>query len=179
MVLDTEIYSNTGGQTSKATPLGASAKFSVSGKRTAKKSLAMQAMSYGNVYVAQVALGAKDLQTLRAIEEAVAYPGPSLIVAYSHCGDHGYDLKDAAIHQEKAVETGYWPLFRFDPSKPKGSKFKLDSKAPALPLEEFMYLETRFKRVVKDNAELGAALLKEAQEEVESRWERLELYKNV
>ncbi|MCB0484623.1 MAG: pyruvate:ferredoxin (flavodoxin) oxidoreductase [Flavobacteriaceae bacterium] len=179
MVLDTEIYSNTGGQTSKATPLGASAKFSVSGKRTAKKSLAMQAMSYGNVYVAQVALGAKDLQTLRAIEEAVAYPGPSLIVAYSHCGDHGYDLKDAAIHQEKAVETGYWPLFRFDPSKPKGSKFKLDSKAPALPLEEFMYLETRFKRVVKDNAELGAALLKEAQEEVENRWERLELYKNV
>ncbi|MCB0460119.1 MAG: hypothetical protein KDC74_08910, partial [Flavobacteriaceae bacterium] len=97
----------------------------------------------------------------------------------SHCGDHGYDLKDAAIHQEKAVETGYWPLFRFDPSKPKGSKFKLDSKAPALPLEEFMYLETRFKRVVKDNAELGAALLKEAQEEVENRWERLELYKNV
>ena len=179
MVLDTEIYSNTGGQTSKATPLGASAKFSVSGKRTGKKNLAMQAMSYGNVYVAQVALGAKDLQTLKAIQEAVAYPGPSLIVAYSHCGDHGYDLKDAAIHQEKAVETGYWPLFRFDPSKPKGTRFKLDSKAPALPLEEFMYLETRFKRVVKDNAELGAALLKEAQEEVESRWERLELYKNV
>ena len=179
MVLDTEVYSNTGGQTSKATPLGASAKFSVSGKRTGKKSLTLQAMSYGNVYVAQVAMGAKDLQTLKAIEEAEAYPGPSLIVAYSHCGEHGYDLKDGAIHQEKAVETGYWPLFRFDPSKPKGKKFKLDSKAPSSPLSDFMYTETRFTRVVKDDAELGAALLKEAQEEVDTKWERLELFRDM
>ncbi len=179
MVLDTEVYSNTGGQTSKSTPLGASAKFSVSGKRTNKKSLAMQAMSYENVYVAQVALGAKDLQTLRAIEEAAAYPGPSLIVAYSHCGEHGYDLKDGALHQEWAVESGYWPLFRFDPSKPKGKKFSLDSKPPSIALDSFMYKETRFKRVVKENAELGEALLKEAQEEVETRWERLELYRNM
>ncbi|MEL0454929.1 pyruvate:ferredoxin (flavodoxin) oxidoreductase [Flavobacteriaceae bacterium SZ-1-7] len=179
MVLDTEIYSNTGGQTSKATPLGASAKFSVSGKRTGKKSLALQAVSYGNVYVAQVAMGAKDMQTLKAIEEAEAYDGPSLIIAYSHCGDHGYNLKDAAIHQEKAVETGYWPLFRFDPSKPKGKKFKLDSKAPAAPLEDFMYSETRFTRVVKDNAELGAQLLKQAQEEVDTKWERLELFRDM
>jgi pyruvate-ferredoxin/flavodoxin oxidoreductase len=179
MVLDTEVYSNTGGQTSKATPLGASAKFSVSGKRTGKKSLALQAVSYGNVYVAQVAMGAKDLQTLKAIEEAAAYPGPSLIVAYSHCGEHGYDLKDGAIHQEKAVETGYWPLFRFNPSKPKGKKFKLDSKAPSRPLEDFMYTETRFTRVVKDDPELGASLLKQAQEEVETKWERLELFRNM
>lgn len=179
MVLDTEIYSNTGGQTSKSTPLGASAKFSVSGKRTGKKSLALQAMSYGNVYVAQVAMGAKDLQTLKAIEEAEAYDGPSLIIAYSHCGDHGYNLKDAAIHQEKAVETGYWPLFRFNPSQPKGKKFRLDSKEPSAPLEEFMYKETRFSRVVKDNAELGARLLKEAQEDVDTRWERLELYREM
>ena len=179
MVLDTEVYSNTGGQTSKATPLGASAKFSVSGKRTGKKSLALQAVSYGNVYVAQVAMGAKDLQTLKAIEEAAAYPGPSLIVAYSHCGEHGYDLKDGAIHQEKAVETGYWPLFRFNPSKPKGKKFKLDSKAPTRPLEDFMYTETRFTRVVKDNPELGASLLKQAQEEVETKWERLELFRSM
>jgi pyruvate-ferredoxin/flavodoxin oxidoreductase len=179
MVLDTEVYSNTGGQTSKATPLGASAKFSVSGKRTGKKSLALQAISYGNVYVAQVALGAKDMQTLRAIEEAAAYPGPSLIVAYSHCGEHGYDLKEGALHQERAVETGYWPLFRFDPSKPKGKKFKLDSKEPSRPLEDFMYRETRFTRVVKENPKLGEALLKQAQEEVETKWERLELFRNM
>jgi pyruvate-ferredoxin/flavodoxin oxidoreductase len=179
MVLDTEVYSNTGGQTSKATPLGASAKFSVSGKRTGKKSLGLQAISYGNVYVAQVAMGSKDLQTLKAIEEAEAYPGPSLIVAYSHCGEHGYDLKDGAAHQVKAVESGYWPLFRFDPSKPKGKKFKLDSKAPSIPLEEFMYNETRFTRVVRENKALGASLLKEAQDEVNSKWERLELYRNL
>ena len=179
MVLDTEVYSNTGGQTSKATPLGASAKFSVSGKRTGKKSLALQAVSYGNVYVAQVAMGAKDLHTLKAIEEAAAYPGPSLIVAYSHCGEHGYDLKDGASQQQKAVETGYWPLFRFDPSKPKGKKFRLDSKAPTAPLSDFMYNETRFTRVVKENAELGAELLKQAQEEVETKWERLELFREM
>ncbi len=179
MVLDTEVYSNTGGQTSKATPLGASAKFSVSGKRTGKKSLALQAVSYQNVYVAQVAIGAKDLQTLKAIEEAAAYPGPSIIIAYSHCGEHGYDLKDGALQQTKAVETGYWPLFRFDPSQPKGKKFKLDSKEPSLPLSDFMYNETRFTRVVKDDAELGESLLKQAQEEVHSKWERLELYRDM
>ena len=179
MVLDTEVYSNTGGQTSKATPLGASAKFSVSGKRTGKKSLALQAISYENVYVAQVAMGAKDLQTLRAIEEAAAYPGPSLIVAYSHCGEHGYDLKEGAIQQERAVQAGYWPLFRFDPSKPKGKKFKLDSREPSIPIGEFMYHETRFKRVAKEDAQLGEALLKQAQEEVDTRWERLELFRNM
>ena len=179
MVLDTEVYSNTGGQTSKSTPLAASAKFSVSGKRTSKKSLALQAISYENVYVAQVAIGAKDMQTLKAIQEAEAYPGPSIIIAYSHCGEHGYDLKDGAIHQEKAVESGYWPLFRFDPSKPKGKKFKLDSKAPTRPLKEFMYDETRFTRVVKENAVLGSQLLEQAQLEVEDKWERLELYRDM
>jgi len=179
MVLDTEVYSNTGGQTSKATPLGASAKFSVSGKRTSKKSLALQAVSYENVYVAQVAIGAKDLQTLKAIEEAAAYPGPSIIIAYSHCGEHGYDLKDGALQQEKAVESGYWPLFRYNPSKPKGKKFKLDSKPPSVPLSDFMYNETRFTRVVKENKELGDSLLKQAQEEVETKWEKLELYRDM
>ena len=179
MVLDTEVYSNTGGQTSKATPLGASAKFSVSGKRTSKKSLALQAVSYENVYVAQIAIGAKDLQTLKAIEEAEAYPGPSIIIAYSHCGEHGYDLADGAFQQVKAVESGYWPLFRFNPSKPKGKKFRLDSKAPSIPLKDFMYNETRFTRVVKDDAELGAKLLEQAQTEVNSKWERLELYRDM
>ncbi|MBU2527015.1 MAG: pyruvate:ferredoxin (flavodoxin) oxidoreductase [Bacteroidetes bacterium] len=179
MVLDTEVYSNTGGQTSKATPYGASAKFSVAGKRTGKKSLALQAISYGNVYVAQIALGAKDVQTLKAIEEAASYPGPSLIVAFSHCQEHGYDMKDGAAHQEVAVETGYWPLFRFDPSKPKGQKFKLDSKAPSRPLEDFMYKETRFSRIAKDNPVLGADLLKHAQEDVDTKWERLELFRSL
>ena len=179
MVLDTEVYSNTGGQTSKATPLGASAKFSVSGKRTSKKSLALQAVSYENVYVAQIAIGAKDLQTLKAIEEAEAYPGPSIIIAYSPCIEHGYDLANGASQQVKAVESGYWPLFRFNPSKPKGKKFKLDSKAPSIPLKDFMYNETRFTRVVKDDAELGAKLLEQAQTEVNSKWERLELYRDM
>ena len=179
MILDTEVYSNTGGQTSKATPLGASAKFSVSGKRTSKKSLALQAVSYENVYVAQVAIGAKDLQTLKAIEEAAAYPGPSVIIAYSHCGEHGYDLKHGATQQEKAVDSGYWPLFRFNPSLPKGKKFKIDSKQPSIPLSDFMYNETRFTRVVKDDAELGKALLNQAQEEVETKWERLQLYRDM
>ncbi len=179
MVLDTEVYSNTGGQTSKSTPLGASAKFSVSGKRTNKKSLALQAISYENVYVAQVAMGAKDQQTLKAIEEAAAYPGPSIIIAYSHCGEHGYDLKDGALQQDRAVKSGYWPLFRYDPSKPKGKKFRLDSKQPTIPLEEFMYNETRFTRVAKENPELGASLLERAKEEVGTKWERLELYRNM
>ena len=179
LVMDTEVYSNTGGQMSKATPLGASAKFAVSGKRTSKKSLALQAVSYQNVYVAQVAIGAKDLQTLKAIEEAAAYPGPSIIIAYSHCGEHGYDLKDGAKHQTKAVETGYWPLFRFDPLKPKGKKFKLDSKPPQGPLKDFMYSETRFSRVAKENAEIGEQLLQQAQEEVETKWERLELFRDM
>ncbi|TVZ27509.1 pyruvate-ferredoxin/flavodoxin oxidoreductase [Gillisia sp. Hel_I_86] len=179
LVMDTEVYSNTGGQMSKATPLGASAKFAVSGKRTSKKSLALQAVSYQNVYVAQIAIGAKDLQTLKAIEEAAAYPGPSIIIAYSHCVEHGYDLKHGATQQIKAVETGYWPLFRFDPLKPKGKKFKLDSKPPAAPLEDFMYNETRFTRVVKENAEIGKQLLAQAQEEVETKWERLELFRDM
>ena len=179
LVMDTEIYSNTGGQASKATQKGASAKFAINGKSSNKKSLALQAVSYGNVYVAQIAIGAKDMQTLKAIEEAAAYPGPSIIIAYSHCGDHGYDLRYGAAHQEKAIETGYWPLFRFNPLAPKGKRFKLDSKAPSAPLEEFMYSETRFTRVVKENAERAKMLLDEAQEQVDVQWERLELYKNL
>lgn len=179
LVMDTEVYSNTGGQASKSTPLGASAKFTIGGKKTSKKSMALQAISYGNVYVAQIAMGAKDIQSLKAIQEAAAYPGPSLIIAYSHCGEHGYELKHAISQQEKAIDSGYWPLFRFDPSKAKGKKFSLDSKAPSIPLSDFMYNEARFTRVVKENAVLGAELLTQAQEEVESKWERLELYRGL
>jgi pyruvate-ferredoxin/flavodoxin oxidoreductase len=159
--------------------MGASAKFSIGGKITPKKSLALQAVSYGNVYVAQIAIGAKDNQTLKAIQEAEAFPGTSIIIAYSHCGDHGYDLRYAADHQAKAVETGYWPLFRFNPLEEKGKKFRLDSKQPSAPLSDFMYSESRFTRVVKDNAEKAKALLDEAQEKVETQWERLELYRNL
>jgi pyruvate-ferredoxin/flavodoxin oxidoreductase len=179
LVMDTEVYSNTGGQASKATPIGASAKFTILGKTKAKKSLSLQALSYNDVYVAQIAIGAKDLQTLKAIEEAEAFPGPSIIIAYSHCGEHGYDLKDGATHQEKAVETGYWPLFRFNPLAPKGKRFKLDSKSPSAPLKDFMQMETRFTRVMKDNAELGEKLLNTAQEQVDVQWERLEMFKNL
>jgi pyruvate-ferredoxin/flavodoxin oxidoreductase len=179
LVMDTEVYSNTGGQASKSTPLGASAKFTIGGKKTSKKSMALQAISYGNVYVAQIAMGAKDLQSLKAIQEAAAYPGPSLIIAYAHCGEHGYELKNAIDQQGKAVDSGYWPLFRFDPSQPKGKKFKLDSKEPSIPLSDFMYNEARFTRVVKENAELGAALLTQAQDEVHTKWERLELYRDL
>ncbi|MCB0448681.1 pyruvate:ferredoxin (flavodoxin) oxidoreductase [Mariniflexile maritimum] len=179
LVMDTEVYSNTGGQASKSTPLGASAKFTIGGKKTSKKSMALQAISYGNVYVAQIAMGAKDMQSLKAIQEAAAYPGPSLIIAYAHCGEHGYELKHAVSQQEKAIDSGYWPLFRFDPSKPKGKRFSLDSKAPSIPLSDFMYNEARFTRVVKENAELGTELLNQAQDEVHSKWERLELYRDM
>ena len=179
LVMDTEVYSNTGGQASKSTPLGASAKFTIGGKKTSKKSMALQAISYGNVYVAQIAMGAKDLQSLKAIQEAAAYPGPSLIIAYSHCGEHGYELKNAISQQEKAIDSGYWPLFRFDPSQPKGKKFRLDSKEPSIPLSDFMYNEARFTRVVKENAELGAQLLTQAQDEVHTKWERLELFRDL
>ncbi len=174
LVLDTEVYSNTGGQSSKATPVGAAAKFAISGKRTAKKDLGLMAISYGNVYVAQVALMAKDTQTIRAFQEAEAYEGVSLIIAYSNCIEHGYDMGDAVKHQHKAVETGYWPLYRFNPAKPAGSRFSLDSKGPVTDLEEFMKLEARFTRVARKDPALGEQLLERAKEDVAAKWERLE-----
>ncbi len=119
------------------------------------------------------------MQGGKAIEEAAAYPGPSLIIALSHCGEHGYDLKNAVSQQEKAVDSGYWPLFRFDPSQPKGKRFRLDSKEPSIPISDFMYNETRFSRVAKQDPKLGAELLERAQEEVGSKWERLELYRDM
>ena len=136
LVLDTEVYSNTGGQASKATPMGAAAKFAVAGKTTPKKDLAMLAMIYGHPYVARVALGAKDAQTVNAFKEADSYPGTSLIVAYAHCIAHGYDLSDAIAQQERAVDSAYWPLFRYDPRRiAQGeSPLKLDSPAPKIDL---------------------------------------------
>ncbi len=179
LVMDTEVYSNTGGQTSKATPIGASAKFSIAGKKVAKKDLALQAVSYGSVYVAQVAVGAKDLQTIKAFKEAVEYEGPSIIIAYSHCIEHGYDMGLAIEHQKLAVTTGYWPLFRFNPDNPKGKKFRLDSKAPEGNVGDFMYKEARFSRVKKMDEKFASQLLEKAQEGVDDKWERLEIFSNL
>ncbi|MBT4291733.1 pyruvate:ferredoxin (flavodoxin) oxidoreductase, partial [bacterium] len=181
LVMDTEVYSNTGGQASKATPLGAVAKFATSGKPIGKKNLGMIAMSYGHMYVAQVAFGAKDAQTVNAIREAAEYDGPSLIIAYSHCIEHGYDMGDGLTHQELAVKTGYWPLYRFDPRKVAegGTPLKLDSKAPAMPLEEYSMLENRYRVLHKSNPGLAAKLAVMAQDYVNERWTMLENMANL
>ena len=179
LVMDTEVYSNTGGQTSKATPLGASAKFAISGKKTPKKDLALQAIMYGNVYVAQIAMGAKDAHSVRSIKEANDYNGPSLIIAYSHCGEHGYDLGDGAIHQDLAVRSGYWPLFNFNPDKPNGKRFTLASKEASIPLKDYVYEEGRYTRIIKQNPELASELLEQAENDVKTKWVRIEAMKNL
>jgi len=172
LVLDTEVYSNTGGQMSKATPRGAVAKFAAGGKQQVKKDLAMLAMTYGNVYVARVAMGAGDMQTVKAFLEAEAYDGPSLIVAYSHCIAHGYDMAHGLDQQKAAVQSGYWPLFRYNPELAKTGKnpLQLDSKAPSIPLEKYAYNETRYTMLVKSDPEAAKKLLVLAQEDVKQRW---------
>ncbi|MHB1401308.1 MAG: pyruvate:ferredoxin (flavodoxin) oxidoreductase [Thiobacillus sp.] len=172
LVLDTEVYSNTGGQTSKATPIGAVAKFSAGGKATAKKDLARLASNYDHVYVATVAYGAKDTQTLRVFQEAEAYPGPALIVAYSPCIAHGYDMLYNQRQQELAVKSGHWPLFRFDPrlAEAGGNPFKLDSAAPSQPIKAFMESETRFAMLARSHPEAAQHFLEEAQKEAERRF---------
>jgi pyruvate-ferredoxin/flavodoxin oxidoreductase len=172
LVLDTEVYSNTGGQMSKATPRSAIAKFAASGKGSAKKDLSLLALAYGNVYVARVAMGSSDIQTLRAIIEAEAYDGPSLIIAYSHCIAHGINMTKGMNNQKLAVDTGYWPLFRYNPKLELEGKspFKLDSKAPKLPLKEFTSLETRFKMLEKSHPERAKMLGAQAQNDVNVRW---------
>jgi pyruvate-ferredoxin/flavodoxin oxidoreductase len=172
LVLDTEVYSNTGGQASKATPRGAVAKFAAGGKPAGKKDLALMAMSYGTVYVAKIAMGAGDMHTLKAILEAEAYDGPSLIIAYSHCIAHGYDMARGMDQQKAAVNSGYWPLFRYDPLQADGGKnpFQLDSRAPSIPLKQYAYNETRYTMLAKSNPEEAARLLHEAQHDVDTRW---------
>jgi pyruvate-ferredoxin/flavodoxin oxidoreductase len=172
LVLDTEVYSNTGGQTSKATPIGAVAKFSAGGKPTAKKDLARLASDYGHVYVATVAYGAKDVQTLRVFQEAEAYPGPSLIVAYSPCIAHGYDMIYNQRQQEMAVKSGHWPLFRFDPqlATAGGHPFKLDSAAPSQPIRAFMESETRFAMLARSHPDAAQRFLEEAQQDADQRF---------
>ncbi len=174
LVLDTEVYSNTGGQASKATPLGAVAKFAAGGKPFAKKDLGMMAMTYGNVYVAQVAIGANDAHTIRAFLEAEAYNGPSLIIAYSHCIAHGIDMAKGLNQQKLAVESGYWPLYRYNPMlKAEGKNpLQLDSKGPQIPLREYAYNETRYRMLEQSHPEVAARLLAAAQEAVYEQWRK-------
>ncbi len=176
LVLDTEVYSNTGGQASKATPLGAMAKFAMGGKAIAKKDLGMMAMSYGYVYVAQVAMGAKDAQTVKAFIEAESYDGPSLIIAYSHCIAHGFDLADGLEQQKLAVDSGYWPLYRFDPRRVAlgENPLQLDSKAPKTSFESYALNEARYRMLQKINPERARMLLDHAQETVTAKYRRYE-----
>ena len=172
LVLDTEVYSNTGGQASKSTPRGAVAKFAAAGKPGAKKDLALMAMTYGHVYVARVAMGGNDAHTLRALREAEAYDGPSLVIAYSHCIAHGYDLRHGLDQQKAAVLCGHWPLLRYDPRLARDGKnpLQLDSKAPSVPLKSYAYNETRYTMLAHSDPEAAARLLALAQDDVLARW---------
>jgi pyruvate-ferredoxin/flavodoxin oxidoreductase len=172
LVLDSEVYSNTGGQMSKATPRGAVAKFAAGGKSIPRKDLAMIFMSYGNIYIARVAMGANDAHTVKAFLEAEAYQGPSLIIAYSHCIAHGYDLVHGMDQQRAAVLSGYWPLIRYNPDRLKEGKnpLQVDSKRPSLPLEKYIYNEMRYKMLVHANPEVAKRLLECAREDVLRRW---------
>jgi pyruvate-ferredoxin/flavodoxin oxidoreductase len=178
LVLDTEVYSNTGGQMSKSTPRGAVARFAAAGKHGAKKDLAMMAMSYGTVYIAHVALGANDTHTLKAFLEAEAYPGPSLIIAYSHCIAHGYDLTHGLEQQKAAVQSAYWPLFRYNPALAAGGRnpFQLDSRPATIPLEKYIYNEGRYSMLVQSAPEAAALLLADAQQDVLTRWKLYEYW---
>jgi pyruvate-ferredoxin/flavodoxin oxidoreductase len=172
LVLDTEVYSNTGGQMSKATPRGAVAKFAAGGKPAKRKDLGMLAMSYGNVYVAQVAMGASDMQTVKAFIEAEAYNGPSLIIAYCHCIAHGINMTKGMEQQKLAVDCGYWPLYRYNPdlARQGQSPLQLDSKAPSIPLKDYAYNETRYKMLTKMNPEAAKNLIEQAQQDVNEKW---------
>jgi len=172
LVLDTEVYSNTGGQCSKSTPRGAVAKFAAGGKPSAKKDLAMMAVAYGNCYVARIAMGASDMQTLKAFNEAEKWDGPSIIIAYSHCIAHGYDMKYGLEQQKLAVQSGHWPMFRYNPALATEGKnpFVLDCKAPTIPLEKYIYNETRYTMLVHSKPEDARRLLAQAQADVMNRW---------
>jgi pyruvate-ferredoxin/flavodoxin oxidoreductase len=172
LVMDTEVYSNTGGQMSKSTPLGAVAKFAASGKTMAKKDVAQQAISYGDVYVARVAMGANPQQTLHALREAEAYPGPSLIIAYSHCIAHGINMEEGLQQQKRAVDCGHWPLIRYNPviREAGGIPFTLDSLRPSLPLAEYRKHEGRYRSLERSHPEEAKRLLGLAEKSVNLRW---------
>jgi pyruvate-ferredoxin/flavodoxin oxidoreductase len=173
LVLDTEVYSNTGGQASKSTPRGAVAKFAAQGKGISKKDLGMIAMAYGYVYVARIAMGASDQQTLNAILEADAYDGPSLVIAYSHCISHGFDLRKGLEQQKLAVESGVWPLYRYNPALIAQGKnpLTIDSKEPTIPVSQYAYNETRYRMLLQSNEQRAEELMKLAQKDAKGRWE--------
>jgi pyruvate-ferredoxin/flavodoxin oxidoreductase len=173
LVLDTEVYSNTGGQMSKATPRGAVAKFAAAGKPLPKKDLGLLAISYGNIYVARIAFGSSDAQTIKAFLEAESYDGPSLIIAYSHCIAHGYDLKFGLDQQKAAVASGYWPLYRYNPDRVEQglNPFQLDSKPAKIKLEDYIYREGRYRMLTQSHPDRAAKLLELARADVETRWE--------
>jgi pyruvate-ferredoxin/flavodoxin oxidoreductase len=178
LVLDTEVYSNTGGQMSKSTPIGAVALFAAGGKPLPKKDLGMISMTYGNIYVAQIAMGANYLQAVKAMAEAEAFDGPSIIIAYSHCIAHGIDMRSGMNEQKKAVASGRWPLYRFNPALRAQGKnpLTIDSTAPSISVEDFMMGENRFRALQKSNPETAKRLLKLA--EAEYKW-RLSVYKQI
>jgi pyruvate-ferredoxin/flavodoxin oxidoreductase len=180
LVMDTEVYSNTGGQMSKATPMGAVAKFAAGGKQAGKKDLGLIAMSYGNVYVARIAMGAKDEQTLKALLEAEAYDGPALIIAYSHCIAHGIDMRTAMKNQKSAVDTGQWPLYRYHPERALHGEnpLVLDSKAPKVPVKEYFQMENRFKMLELSRPDVARRLFADAQQDINMRWAMYEYLAN-
>jgi pyruvate-ferredoxin/flavodoxin oxidoreductase len=173
LVLDTEVYSNTGGQMSKATPRGAVAKFAAGGKPLGKKDLGLHAINYGNVYVATVAMGANDQQTVKAFLEAESYDGPSIIIAYSHCIAHGINMTTGMQNQKAAVNSGHWPLLRFDPRLAGQGKnpLLLDSKAPSIPIKDYAYQETRYKMLSLSQPEQAKKLLELAQKDAQARYQ--------
>ena len=172
LVLDTEVYSNTGGQASKATPRGAVAKFATGGKSMPKKDLGLLAMTYGHIYVARIAIGANDAHTLRVLREAAAYPGPSLVIAYGACIAHGYDLRYSIEHQKSAVASGYWPLYRYNPQLKADGKnpLILDSRAPSIPFAQYAETEDRYKMLKAAHPEDSDRLMQQAQADVDAQW---------
>jgi len=173
LVLDTEVYSNTGGQMSKATPRGAVAKFATGGKPVAKKDLALEAIAHGSVYVARVAMGSSDTHTVKAFLEAEAYAGPSILVAYSHCIAHGYDMVHGMEQQKNAVLSGYWPLIRYNPALRAQGKnpFQLDSRPPSIPLKQYAYQEARYTMLARQHPEAAQELLHKAEGDVHRMWD--------
>ena len=172
LVMDTEVYSNTGGQASKATPRGAVAKFAAGGKSNSKKDLGLEAMTFGDVYVAKIALGASDVQTVKAMLEAAAHPGVSLIIAYSTCIAHGFDMARSMLQQKAAVQSGHWPLYRYRPGDGSTTKpFELDSAEPSISYADFAGSEARFSMLTRSDPARAAELLQLAQVDVASRWD--------
>ena len=180
LVLDTEVYSNTGGQASKATPRGAVAKFAAQGKPTAKKDLGLMMMTYGNVYVASISLGSNPNQAIKAFKEAENYDGPALILAYSHCIAHGIEMHKGMQQQQLAVKCGYWPLYRYNPERAAQglNPLQIDSEQPSISFSEFAKNENRYQVLARDNPAEAERLMKLAEEDIQRRWRLYNAYKN-